>query len=188
MQLPPAPDPGTPSIREVRTDALTPREIRALRALLREAFGADEFDENDWEHALGGMHFLLEQAGTIVAHAAVVERELLVDGRPFRAGYVEAVATSPAAQGRGLGSRLMERVTAYVRDGFELGGLATGRNHFYERLGWVTWHGPTSVKAPAGLRPTPDDDGAVMVLPGRLSPVLDITAPIACGWRRGAPW
>lgn len=188
MGLPSASDPGAPEIREVRTGALTSGEIRALRTLLSEAFGDDEFDETDWEHALGGMHFLLEQDGAIVAHAAVVERELLVGGRPVRTGYVEAVATSPALQGRGLGSRLMERVTGYVRAGFDLGALATGRNRFYERLGWVTWRGPTFVTGADGPERTPDDDGAILVLVTPASPPIDVAGPIACGARPGAPW
>ena len=38
---------------------------------------------------------LLEIDGQIVAHAAVVEREIHIGDRTLRTGYVEAVATAP---------------------------------------------------------------------------------------------
>ena len=93
---------------------------------------------------------MLDVDGEIVAHAAVVERELWMDDRPLRTGYVEAVATTPERQGQGLGSLVMGEVNAIVRDGFELGALGTGSNGFYERLGWVTWLGPTFVRTADG--------------------------------------
>jgi aminoglycoside 2'-N-acetyltransferase I len=139
-------------------------------------------------HSLGGTHFVLELDGEIVAHASVVERELHVDGRPLRTGYVEAVATAPDRQGRGLGSVVMADVTSYVREQFELGALGTGRHSFYERLGWTAWKGPTSVRTADGTRRTPDEDGYVLVLPTRTSPPLDLAAPISCDWRAGDVW
>jgi aminoglycoside 2'-N-acetyltransferase I len=75
-----------------------------------------------------------------------------------------------------------------VRDGFELGALGTGAQHFYERLGWRTWQGPSAVRAPDGVRPTPDDDGFIMVLETPASPPLDVTAAIVCDWRPGDVW
>ena len=144
--------------------------------------------EEDWDHALGGTHFLLELDGEIVAHASVVERELEIGGRPVRTGYVEAVATAVAFQGRGLGSRLMGEVNAYLSERFELGALGTGRHSFYERLGWRTWRGPSSVRTAEGLLPTPDDDGYILVLRTPRSPELDPASPIVCHWRPGDVW
>jgi aminoglycoside 2'-N-acetyltransferase I len=144
--------------------------------------------EDDWKHALGGTHFILELDGRIVAHASVVERELRVGGRTLRTGYVEAVATTPDRQGKGLGSLLMDDVTAWIRDRFELGALGTGRHSFYERLGWRTWAGPSSVRTPNGDRQTPDDDGYILVLATPSSPALDLSAPISCDWRAGDVW
>jgi aminoglycoside 2'-N-acetyltransferase I len=129
------------NLRRIPTADLTPSEIAALRDLLWTAFppGEEGFTEDDWEHALGGTHVVLQIDGRIVSHASVVERELHVADRPLRTGYVEAVATDPALQGRGHGTIVMRDATGYVRDGFELGGLGTGAHHFYERLGWLTW-------------------------------------------------
>jgi aminoglycoside 2'-N-acetyltransferase I len=51
----------------------------------------DELEEEDWEHALGGMHALAWADGRLVAHASVVQRRLLHGGRALRAGYVEGI-------------------------------------------------------------------------------------------------
>ena len=182
-----------PRVRTLPTSELTGAEIEAIRAVLWRAFGDDPeeaFSEDDWAHALGGIHVLAEQDGRIVAHASVVARELRVAGRPFRTGYVEAVAVDPDLQRRGVGTRVMEHVGAIVRDGFELGALGTGEHGFYERLGWQTWRGPTSVRPPAGgEQRTPEDDGCVLVLRTPTTPPdLDLSAPISCGWRPGDAW
>jgi aminoglycoside 2'-N-acetyltransferase I len=178
-------------LRRLATADLTPAELAAIRAMLVDAFGPDDdeaFGDDDWEHGLGGVHFVLDVDGEIVAHASVVERELHVGGRPVRTGYVEAVATAPDRQNLGFGSMVMSEVSAYIRGAFELGALGTGRHHFYERLGWRTWIGPSSVRTPDGPRPTPDEDGYVLVLATPTSPPLDLTAPISCDWRPGDVW
>ena len=73
-------------LRVAPTEDLTTEDIAAIRALLWAAFGTGDeatgheaFTEADWEHSVGGMHFVLEEDGEIVAHASVVERELHVD-------------------------------------------------------------------------------------------------------------
>jgi aminoglycoside 2'-N-acetyltransferase I len=177
-------------LRRVLTADLTASEVGAIRDLLWAAFppGDEGMTEDDWEHGLGGTHFILELDGKIVAHASVVERELHVDGKPLRTGYVEAVATTPDRQRMGLGSRVMGEVTAWIRDRFELGALATGRHSFYERLGWRTWAGPSSVRTAQGDRRTPDEDGYILVLATPSSPSLDLGAPISCDWRPGDVW
>lgn len=180
-----------PRLRRLTTDELSAAEIAAIRALMDVAFGSDEeerFTDEDWDHAVGGVHFVLDIHGEIVSHACVVERELHVDGRPHRTGYVEAVATSPDRQGTGLGTRVMTDVTTYIRDGFDLGALGTAAYHFYERLGWQTWVGPSSVRTTDRTIPTPDEDGYIMVLTTPSSPPLDTTSPISCDWRAGDVW
>jgi aminoglycoside 2'-N-acetyltransferase I len=179
-----------PQVRRIPTRALTPAEIANLRALLWSAFppGDEGFTEDDWEHALGGVHFILEVDDRIVSHAAVVERDLHLPTHHLRTGYVEAVATDPTQQGRGLGSTVMRDVGDFIQTHFELGALGTGRHGFYERLGWVTWRGPTSVRTAGGSVRTPDEDGFILVLPTPTPPPLDLTAPISCEWRPGDVW
>jgi aminoglycoside 2'-N-acetyltransferase I len=183
----PAPAP----VRRASTADLTTSEIAAIRELMVVAFGSDEeeaFTDADWEHAIGGVHFVIEVVGEVVAHASVVERELQVDGRALKTGYVEAVATAPQRQGAGLGSLVMSEVNSYIRQAFELGALGTGRQRFYERQGWRTWTGPSAVRTTEGTRPTPEDDGYIMVLATRTSPPLDLSATITCEWRPGDVW
>lgn len=178
-------------VRRASTQDLTASEIAAIRDHMVVAFGSDEeeaFTDDDWEHAIGGVHFVLALDGEIVAHASVVERELHVDGRALKTGYVEAVATAPGRQGAGFGSLVMAEVNAYIRDTFELGALGTGRQRFYERLGWRTWSGPSAVRTDEGARPTPEDDGYIMVLATPTTPPLDLGATITCEWRPGDVW
>jgi aminoglycoside 2'-N-acetyltransferase I len=178
-------------LRRLATPDLTAPEIAAIRELLVAAFGPDEderFTEHDWDHAVGGIHFVLDTDGEIVGHASVVEREIQVDGRPLRTGYVEAVAAAVDCQGTGLGSLLMADVSSFIRDSFELGALGTGRHRFYERLGWRRWTGPSFVRTADGPRRTPDEDGFILVLPTPSSPPLDPTGSISCEWRPGDVW
>ncbi|HEY6057449.1 MAG TPA: GNAT family N-acetyltransferase, partial [Candidatus Limnocylindrales bacterium] len=144
------------TVRRVATGDLSDRDVAAIRSLLWRAFpeGEEAFTEDDWRHAIGGVHFVLELDAAVVAHASVVGRELHLGDRAIRAGYVEAVATDPDWQGRGLGTRVMRDVGSYIVERFELGALGTGSHHFYERLGWLTWRGPSFVRTAAGLRGT----------------------------------
>jgi aminoglycoside 2'-N-acetyltransferase I len=178
-------------IRRMRTDELTAAEIESIKDLMLAAFAEDEhggFTEEDWQHSIGGTHFVLQVEGAIVCHASVVQRDLHVAGVPLRTGYVEAVATAPEQQRRGYGSAVMRDVNDYVAAGFELGALGTGSQAFYERLGWHIWRGPTFVRTATGDEPTADEDGYILVLPTPASPALDMTAPISCEWRPGDVW
>ncbi len=191
VRLPESVPVRTPTVRRVPSDELRPDEIAALRELMDAAFGADEderFADEDWNHAVGGVHFLLEEGGDIVSHASVVERILHTNGHELETGYVEAVATSPDHQGRGFGSAVMRDVGEYIDRTFRLGALGTGRSAFYERLGWVVWQGPTSVRTESGLVRTPEEDGYVFVRLTPSSPELDLSAPISCDWRPGDVW
>ena len=144
-------------MRLFTTGELTSLEVKAIRELLDVAFAPDEderFTEDDWQRAIGGMHFVLDVDGAVAAHASVVARVLHVRGAPLRTGYVEAVATAPSRQRRGLGTSVMRNVGKYISERFELGALGTGSHGFYERLGWVAWAGPSSVRMPDGERRT----------------------------------
>ena len=181
----------TARLRILPTSDLTDAEIVAIRALMDDAFGddpEDAFTEEDWAHTIGGRHFVLDLAGELVTHASVIERELHVGGRPLRTGYVEAVATSPAHEGAGHGSQVLEAVSAHIRAEYDLGALGTGRHHFYERLGWETWHGPAFVRGPDGLVRTTDEEGYILVLRTPSSPAFELTDTLSCEWRTGDVW
>ena len=174
-------------MRRVKTDELKERERIALRGLLDSAFGAG-FTDDDWQHALGGMHFILEVDAAMRSHAAVVERTLLIGGKPSRTGYVEAVATAPADQGLGYGSQVMRAVNIFIAEQYELGALSTGLNGFYARLGWQDWLGPSLVRTDAGEEETPEADGTIMVLTTSATEGIDVREPISCEWRPGDAW
>ena len=75
----------------------------------------------------------------------------------------------------------------WIRAEFQLGVLATGEFHFYERLGWERWLGPTFVIDGQQLLRSPDADDAIMAL--RVgSGTLDLMLPIACESRPGDDW
>ena len=179
-------------VRLARTDALAPRELAEVRALVLAAFGGtrdEPFDEHDWQHALGGTHVTAELAGRVVAHASVVPRDLHAGGRPLRTGYVEAVGVDPTLQRRGLGTVVMRAANSHISEEYELGALGTGDQSFYERLGWRVWRGPTSIRSAAGGVPTPEEDGSIMVLTVASTPAwLDLGAPLSCEWREGDGW
>jgi aminoglycoside 2'-N-acetyltransferase I len=170
------------------SDELDPRDRTAIRALLDAAFRG-EFSDDDWDHALGGTHALIETAGGVLAHASVVPRVLDVAGHAVRTGYVEAVAVLPARQGTGLGTAVMRALGEVIARNFALGALSTGEWHFYERLGWERWRGPAWVRYPDGRRErTPDDDDSLMILRTPGTPGLDLSAPLTCDARPGDVW
>lgn len=180
------------TLRTAKTTDLTDAEVARLRELMRDAFAGDEhggFTEDDWQHALGGTHFLLESDGTVLCHASVVSRELHVDGVPLRTAYVEAVATDPRRQRHGLGTQVMRAVGDFIDTGdWQLAALGTGSQAFYERLGWRVWRGPSSVRTAKGDVATRDEDGYIMFRRTPQSPALREDAPISCEWRPGDVW
>ncbi len=184
---------GATWIRVLGTEDLRDDEIANIREIMEVAFGDDpeeRFLDADWAHAVGGRHVVLEAEGAIIGHASVVERELHIAGVPLRTGYVEAVAIQPSFHGRGFGSQIMTVVDAEIRARYELGALGTGRHAFYERLGWRTWRGPSSVRTMPDERRTTDEDGYILVLETPSTPItpLDLWAPISCDWREGDVW
>jgi aminoglycoside 2'-N-acetyltransferase I len=166
------------------TADLAPAERRELRGLLDEAFAGDHgFDDEDWAHALGGLHVLAHRDGALVGHAAVVGRQMLVGDRTLRTGYVEAVAVAPTARRQGVAGALMAEVERLVRGGYELGALAASTDGaaLYEARRWTRWQGPLRSLTPDGV--VDGDDSWVYVLP--VEPV-DVIAPLTSDWRRGS--
>ena len=91
-------------IRLVPSLELRPDEEADLRELFDEAWSDDAeggFTDQDWGHAVGGVHVIADADGLMVAHASVVERELHTGGHRLPTGYVEAVATRPSYQRQG---------------------------------------------------------------------------------------
>ena len=174
-------------VRLVHTADLDAATRAAVRALLDAAFAGD-FDDDDWEHALGGMHALAYDGGELAGHAAVVQRRLLYDGRALRTGYVEGVGVRADRRRRGHGAALLAAVEHVIRGAFDLGALGATDDGaaLYTQRGWRRWAGPTSIMTPDGIVRTEDADGAIYVLPVTVD--LDGTQPLIADWRDGDVW
>ena len=96
------------------TTALASADLAELRALLDVAF-AGAFDDDDWEHTVGGVHLVVREADVVIAHAAVVPRRLVAGTRELSTGYVEGVATRPDVRRRGHASRVLRAAAAHQR-------------------------------------------------------------------------
>jgi aminoglycoside 2'-N-acetyltransferase I len=179
-----------PTVTVAHTGQLAPSVLASVRRLAVEVF--DSFTDADWEHALGGMHVLVHDAGDgenrLVGHGAVVQRRLLQHGHALRAGYVEAVAVAGDRRRQGIASTVMAELERIIRGAYQLGGLrASGAGAaLYSSRGWRPWSGSTSVLTPRGIEPTPEWDGAVFVLPGAAT--LDLDGELTCDWRDGDVW
>ncbi len=169
------------------TSALSPTVLGALRALLDAAFDG-RFTDDDWAHALGGVHVWLHDGSAVTAHGSLVERTLTCAGTRLQAGFVEAVATAAGHRRRGHGTRVMAHIGELIRARYPIGALSTGAHAFYETLGWERWRGLTFVDGPDGRMRTPDDDGDVMILRTPGGPPLDLDGDIVSDWRRGDVW
>ena len=174
-------------LRMAHTADLDAAAVTAARALLDEAFHG-EVTEADWEHALGGVHALVWDGPALIGHGSVIQRRLLHRGRALRAGYVEAVAVRPDRQGQGHGATLMGALERVLRGAYDLGALGSTEEGagFYTARGWKLWQGPSSALTPAGIRPTPDDDGCLYVF--ELAVPLDLSGELTCDWRDGDVW
>jgi aminoglycoside 2'-N-acetyltransferase I len=144
--------------------------------------------DEDWEHALGGIHALVWEGRELIGHASVIQRRLIYGERALRAGYVEGVAVLADRRGRGHGTALMEPLERIVCGAYDVGALGATDEAagFYAARGWELWEGPSAALTPEGIRRTPDCDGAIYVLAGELP--LDRAAELICDWRDGDVW
>jgi aminoglycoside 2'-N-acetyltransferase I len=177
------------------TAQLDAAALREARLMVGEAFEQSlaagqpgSFDDVDWDHALGGMHALVHVGEELVAHGSVVQRRFLHAGRSWRVGYVEAVAVAAPARRRGHGSAVMAALEEVIRRAYAFGALSATDDGapLYRSRGWQLWRGPASALGPSGVVRTPDEDGAVYVLP--LSGGLDLDGELISDWRDGDLW
>lgn len=183
-----SPTTRTVAVRRVRTPDLSAPELAQLLDLFGTCWPDGDFTADDVAHAMGGFHWLAEAAGRIVGHASVVPRELHVDGVPLTAGYVEAVATHPSWQRRGVASRLMVQANAHIAATYQVGALSTDVPAVYARCGWERWRGPTWVRTAGGLVRTVDEDDGIMLLRTPATGTLALDGTLSVEWRTGDAW
>jgi aminoglycoside 2'-N-acetyltransferase I len=173
-------------LRIVHTADLDAAARHAARALLDDVF--DDMTDEDWDHALGGMHAMLSEGPELIGHASVIQRQLLYGGRAWRTGYVEAVAVRADRRRTGHGGTLMDAVERIIRGAYEVGALGStdAGAAFYAARGWLRWLGPCSALTPEGIIRTADEEGYIYVYP--VTARLDISRELTCDWREGDAW
>ncbi len=173
-------------LQVAHTSVLDPATLARARELLDDVF--DDLTDDDWEHALGGVHALVFEGAELVAHGSVVQRRLLHGGRALRTGYVEGVGVRADRRRRGHGAEVMRALERVVRNAYDLGALGSSDEalDFYPRLGWVPWQGRTFALTPQGVQRTEDEDDGVFVL-AHTAP-LDLDGDLTCDWRDGDVW
>jgi aminoglycoside 2'-N-acetyltransferase I len=176
------------SVRTAHTAQLEPGVLAEARAILYAVF--DDMEEADWEHSLGGVHALAYDGGELVGHASVVQRRMLHGGRALRCGYVEGVGVRAEARRRGHATAMMDALERVIAGAYDLGALGATDDAvpLYVGRGWQAWEGRLSALTPAGVERTPDEEGAVYVLPVDGGASLDLSGELTCDWRDGDVW
>ncbi|MET7477439.1 GNAT family N-acetyltransferase [Streptomyces sp. NPDC005648] len=177
-------EPVTVQVRH--TEELSEKELHELRKMLVEVFGA-RYDDNAWDHCLGGIHYLLRYGDKLVAHGALVPRYMRQGDRVLRGMYGESMATLDDWCHRGFGSTIVAMATAEIRLNYDIGVFAASKYSFYERLGWDKWRGQTFVETEHGIEARGPDRGAVMFRLPRHSTV-DPDGDLITNLRSGDPW
>jgi aminoglycoside 2'-N-acetyltransferase I len=180
----PRPTDLEPALTLAEAASLAPPERARIIALCSLAF--DEDFGSLFDLLGGATHLLAHLDGQIVGHACWVTRRLQPAGLPMlKTAYVEAVATHPDLQGRGVGSAVMRRIHDLIRP-YDLGALSPAHPRFYARLGWEPWRGPLAIRTDDGLLPTPDEE--VMIRRTPRTPPLDLDTMLTAEWRVGELW
>lgn len=156
-----------------------------VERFLVEAFDGD-FSEDDFDHCLGGRHFLIFREESLVGHAAVVSRQIALDGQCLEAGYVEGLAIGGNWRGRGLGYELLAAATNYCRLNYKVSLLSTDIHEFYETHGWQRFEGESFAETDSGVIRTSEDDHGLMLLSD--DDMLARPNRVTCDFRRGDGW
>ncbi|MFF8277366.1 GNAT family N-acetyltransferase [Streptomyces lateritius] len=174
------------SLHLAPTHELGPQRLRAVREMLDAVFGG-EFSDEDWDHALGGIHAWIEDERGIAAHGSVVMRRALHRGRSYRVGYVEGVGVRADRRRQGLAGLLMAELERVIDGAYAFGALSASDDGaaLYTARGWRLWEGPIEVLGPEGPARLPEEEGSAFLkaADGRVLP--DPAAPLAFDWRDG---
>lgn len=168
------------------TSALGGAELGAVRRLLDEAFEGD-FGEEDFEHALGGMHVLLREGEELVAHGSVVQRRVVHRGRALRTGYVEAVAVRADRRRQGLGGQVTAALEQVISRAYVLGALSSSEagTALYDARGWTVWDGRIGTLAPDGPQALPEEEGSTYLWVPDGGALPDPAEGLWFDWRNG---
>ena len=174
----------------VSCDALSPVVRAEVIALCESAY------KEDFSHLFellpASVHVLArDDRGGLASHAEFVPRWLQAAGcETMRTAYVEAVATAPGHQRRGIATTVLQRLVDVVAADptWQLAALSPSDAAFYERLGWELWRGPLAIRRDGHLEPSPDDEQVMIRRLPRTPATLDLTALLTAEWREGELW
>ncbi|MGA4941202.1 GNAT family N-acetyltransferase [Streptomyces cinereoruber] len=174
------------TVRTAPTHELGAARLRSVREMLDTAFEGG-FDDEDWDHTLGGVHAWIEDEVGIAAHGAVVMRRLLHAGRSHRVGYVEGVAVRAGLRRRGLGGAVMAELERVIDGAYAFGALSASDEGaaLYRARGWRVWEGRVEALSPAGIVRLPEEEGGVFLRPAGGRALPDPAAPLVFDWRDG---
>jgi aminoglycoside 2'-N-acetyltransferase I len=172
--------------RTVSDQQLDDTQHHAIRALLDEAF-ADEFSDEDNDHAAGGVRVIAMDGAQIVGHAALVARSITIAGTLHTVGYVEGVAVLPSYQGQGIGAQIIRQITDMAQRDFDIAMLSTGEIDFYAKFGWQRFVGQSFVDDHGTIVRTADGDEGLMLLTS-LHHLNQPGVAWVCDWRTGDVW
>lgn len=175
----------TTGVRIAHTADLDLAELRAARGLLDAAFEGD-FDDDDWEHGLGGMHVLVSDERGLAAHGSVIQRRARYRKRWLRVGYVEAVGVRADVRRQGLGGRVLAEVERIIDRAYDLGALSASDDgaHLYAARGWQLWAGRVCALGPRGVVRLRDEEDCTYVRPAAAGS-LDLKRKLVFDWRDG---
>ena len=138
------------------------------------------------------VHILARDYGSLlVSHAAWVTRWLQPEGHSvLRTAYVEAVATLPEHQHRGLATAVLRHFDEIVRSDatWQLAALSPSDSAFYVRLGWELWEGPLAIRHEDHIEPTPPGEEVMILRLPRTPSTLVTTSLLTAEWRVGELW
>ena len=177
-------------LQVVAAEALDRAARKEIIGLCESAYG--ESFARLFEELPGSVHVLArDDRGVLVSHAEWVTRRLQPAGHPaLRTAYVEAVATAPAHQKRGLATAVLRHLGDRLRGDatWELGALSPSDPAFYARLGWEPWLGPLGIRRGDGIEPTPSDEQVMILRLPPTPPTLLTSALLTAEWRAGELW
>jgi len=160
--------------------------LAAIKNLLSDAYEGD-FSEEDWLHSFGGVRFLGILNNEIVAHGAIVAREVLINEKKTTIGYLEAIAVASKHQGQGIGRELLSSMSEFCASRYQISMLSTDEFNFYSNFGWKQFKGKSGVSIDDQVILTPDEDEGLMYLIGKAGFSQEILTAY-CDPREGDHW
>jgi GNAT superfamily N-acetyltransferase len=120
---------------------LTPTEHEEMNEVDHLAFFEEDGDDDWWQDwASPTMRFLGKEDNRVVSTVGLIQREILVEGIPYRIGGVGGVATRPDRQKLGYAGRLLTETKRFMNDDpwYEYGMLFCDpkRIPYYQKSGY----------------------------------------------------